>query len=61
MGEYDPRRFQAQADAQNAVFTRIMREQGRGQEPIVPMEDLGLLSDLQRRVIAQRGYGVTNQ
>jgi hypothetical protein len=57
----DPRRFQAEQDAQNAVFTRLLREQDAGQEPIVPAEDLALLSDLQRRVVDQRGYGVTNQ
>lgn len=57
----DARRFQAEADAQNEVFKRILREQDRGQEPIVPGEDLALLSDLQRRVVDQRGYGVTNR
>lgn len=57
----DARRFQAEADAQNEVFKRILREQDRGQEPIVPAEDLALLSDLQRRVVDQRGYGLTNR
>lgn len=60
MGGYDPRQFQAEAEARNAVFTRIMREQSAGQEPIVPAEDLALLSNLQQRTIAHRGYGVTN-
>jgi hypothetical protein len=61
MGAFDPRRFQAEADARNAVFTRILREQDHGQEPTVPAEDISLLSDLQQRVVEQRGYGVTNR
>ena len=50
--------WQRQQQAAMALTHDILRQQGQGQEPIIHGEDLALLSDMQRRVIAPGGYGV---
>lgn len=52
--------WEQEAQAANKLTMDTLRAQGQGQEPVIPAEDLALLNDTQRRMIAEGGYGVTN-